>query len=210
MIAKNYIVPILENYHIFLAVCLFLQKLKDINFYHPLKRSLGQSNIFTGVCQSFCSQGGLCMMSLPVWLPGPMFLPGRGICVSGPMFLGDGVSVQEGGLYPGEGVCQRDPPDRDTHPLVRWREGGTHPTRMLSCNYLSIIKPNSLSNSCLFFLSDEYDFIPVVEPQNNCNPIVLENHKLGVQIWATKVLFSYAYAELMNIVKSRQSIKTTG
>ena len=127
-----------------------------------------------------------------------------------PCSLEMGSLSRRGGLYPGEGVCQRDPPDRDTHPLVRWREGGTHPTRMLSCNYLSIIKPNSLSNACLFFLSDEYDFIPVVEPQNNCNPIVLENHKLGVQIWATKVLFSYAYAELMNIVKSRQSIKTTG
>ena len=41
------------------------------------KRSLGQGNIFTGVCQSFCPRGGgRLMMSLPVWLPGPMFLPG--------------------------------------------------------------------------------------------------------------------------------------
>ena len=40
------------------------------------KQSLGQGNIFTGVC---LSTGGLCMMSLPVWLPGPIFLPG-GLC----------------------------------------------------------------------------------------------------------------------------------
>ena len=41
------------------------------------KRGLGQGNIFTGMCQSFCSQGrGLCVMSLPVWLSSPMFLPG--------------------------------------------------------------------------------------------------------------------------------------
>ena len=43
------------------------------------------------------------MMSLPVWLPGPMFFLGR-ISVSGPMFLlGRGVSVQgvcAGGLCP--------------------------------------------------------------------------------------------------------------
>ena len=46
------------------------------------KLSLGQGNVFTGVCQLFCSQGrgSLCMMSLPVWLTDPMFLPG-GLCL---------------------------------------------------------------------------------------------------------------------------------
>ena len=49
------------------------------------------------------------MMSLPVWLPGPMFLPG--VSVTGPIFLpgglclGEGISVQgvsvQGGLCPG-------------------------------------------------------------------------------------------------------------
>ena len=39
------------------------------------KRSLGQGNVFIGV-YSQTSGGGLCMMSLPVWLPGPMFLLG--------------------------------------------------------------------------------------------------------------------------------------
>ena len=37
------------------------------------KRSLGQGNVFTRMCHSVHGGGGLCMMSLPVWLPGPMF-----------------------------------------------------------------------------------------------------------------------------------------
>ena len=43
------------------------------------------------------------MMSLPVWLPGPMFL--LGVSVPGPMFLlgGGGHCPGEGGLCPGEG-----------------------------------------------------------------------------------------------------------
>ena len=40
------------------------------------KLSLEQGNLFALVCQSFCSQRVLCMMSLSVWLPGPMFLLG--------------------------------------------------------------------------------------------------------------------------------------
>ena len=76
------------------------------------KLSLGQGNVFTGVCQLFCSGGSLCMMPLPVWLTGPMFLPG--VSVSGPMFVPGG-----GGLCP-RGLCQR-------------RAGGTHPTGMHFC-----------------------------------------------------------------------------
>ena len=65
--------------------------------------------------------GGLCVMSLPVWLPGPMFLPG-GVSVSGPMFL-LGIRcfwshVPSGGSL-SRGVSltknprQRPPPNRD-------------------------------------------------------------------------------------------------
>ena len=43
------------------------------------KRSLGQGNVFTRICHSVNRGRGLCMMSLPVWLPGPMFLFG-GLC----------------------------------------------------------------------------------------------------------------------------------
>ena len=82
------------------------------------KLSLGQGNVFTGVCQLFCSGGSLCMMSLPVWLIGPMFLPG--VSVSGPMFVPGG-----GGLCP-SGLCQR-------------KAGGTHPTGM------HFVVPNSVN-----------------------------------------------------------------
>ena len=63
------------------------------------KRSLGQGNIFTGMCQSFCPRGSLYDVTscLGAWshvpsvgevsVPGPMFLFG-GLCV--------GVSVQGG------------------------------------------------------------------------------------------------------------------
>ena len=60
------------------------------------KRILGQGTIFTDMCQSFCPQWGVCMMSLPVWLPGPMFLPG--VSVPNPMFL-LGISVRDSPLY---------------------------------------------------------------------------------------------------------------
>ena len=54
----------------------------------------GMHSCFTGVCQSFCPRE-VCMMSLPVWLPGPVFLSGGG------------VSVRE------------TPPDTDSHCTVK-------------------------------------------------------------------------------------------
>ena len=78
-------------------------------FITARKRSLGQANLFTPICQSFCSGGGgLCMMSLPVWLPGPM-VPSRGISVPGPMFL-SGVSVNS--LSRGVSVGRHPPPNQ--------------------------------------------------------------------------------------------------
>ena len=66
--------------------------------------------------------GGLCMMSLPVWLPGPMFLPGGlcpgglggGVCCSLPYQIGSlsGRSLSREVLYPvgsvRAGLCQGD------------------------------------------------------------------------------------------------------
>ena len=56
--------------------------------YRP-QTKLREGNVYTHVCQSFCSPGGLCMMSLPVWLPSPMFLlwshtPSRVLCAGVP------------------------------------------------------------------------------------------------------------------------------
>ena len=76
------------------------------------KQSLGQGNVFTSVCQSFCSQGGFCMMSLPVWLPGPMFL--LGVSVSGPMFHLGGLPEQRHPHGQRPIPLDRDPPpDRE-------------------------------------------------------------------------------------------------
>ena len=51
----------------------------NVCFITARKQSLGQGNAFTGVC---LSTGGLCMMSLPILLPGPMFcgVGGTGPC----------------------------------------------------------------------------------------------------------------------------------
>ena len=52
--------------------------------------------MFSRVCVSHSVHGGgdLCMMSLPVWLPGPMFFSGG---LPGPMFL-PGGSLSSGSL----------------------------------------------------------------------------------------------------------------
>ena len=74
--------------------------------------SLGQGSIFTGECQSFCSQGrgkGLCMMSLPVWLPGPMFLL-EGLCLWSHVPSGGSLSLVPCSFW---GVSVLRPPDRD-------------------------------------------------------------------------------------------------
>ena len=87
--------------------------------------TLGKGNIFTSVCQSFCPQTGageghLCMMSPPVWLPGPMFLlssilsRGRALCPLGFLSRGKGslsstVSVQGVSVQRSlsKGLCSR-------------------------------------------------------------------------------------------------------
>ena len=100
---------------------------------------------FTPVCQPFCTRDdGLCMMLLPVWLPGPMFLlregglllwshvPSRGVSVSGPMFL-------LGGLSPG-GLADRHPlnkgPPGERPPLDRDPPPGQRPPSWTKTSHL--------------------------------------------------------------------------
>ena len=107
----------------------------------PSKESLGQGNVFY-TCLLFCPMGGICMMSLSVWLPGPIFLLGmslslvpcsfQGVSVWGSLSWGGclcpwglcpgGVSggLCPGGLYQGESF---PPTNRDD----------THPTGMHYC-----------------------------------------------------------------------------
>ena len=66
---------------------------------------LGQGNVFRNVCQLFCPQGHLCIMSLSVLLPGPMFLLG-GLCPWSHVPSGDlcpWFHVPSGDLCPGGG-----------------------------------------------------------------------------------------------------------
>ena len=86
--------------------------------FNAHKRSLGQGNVFTGMCQSFCSQGagGLCMMSLSVWLTG------LGVSVSGPMFLLEGSlsgGLRLGDVSLAETCLDRNPPPQTETPLDR-------------------------------------------------------------------------------------------
>ena len=76
-------------------------------FYRP-QTKLREGNVFY-TCLSvvlFTGIGGLCMMSLPVWIPGPMFLP-RGLCLWSHVSSGGSLVFVQGGLP------DRDPPGRD-------------------------------------------------------------------------------------------------
>ena len=90
------------------------------------KRSLGQGNIFTGVCQSFCpglgeGAGSLSMMSLPFCMPGPMFLPG-GLCFwshvpsGAPMDRDPSRQSPTGQILP---ALRKETPRTETLPLDR-------------------------------------------------------------------------------------------
>ena len=70
--------------------------------------SLGQGNVFTLVCHSV--HGDLCMMPLPVWLSGPMFLLVRPLSLA--IFLPGGME----GLCPG-GVPTETSPGQIISPL---------------------------------------------------------------------------------------------
>ena len=69
------------------------------------------------------------MMTLPVWLPGSMFLQG-GLSVPGPMFH-PWVSVWGSFCPGGRCVSVQGSLCKETSPRIR-EAGGTHPTGMLS------------------------------------------------------------------------------
>ena len=80
-------------------------------------RSLGQGNVFTSVCQSFCSQGYACMP------PGTY----------APLGMHDSPSpVTQAPMPPGHAR----PPGMHTPPRDGQCVGGTHPTGMHSCYVL--------------------------------------------------------------------------
>ena len=116
------------------------------------KRSLGQGNIFTSVCQEFCSWGvgGVCSGGVPApGESGPRGCAcpgGGGLCSHGGLLLG-GCLLWGGDVLPGAGVCSRGTSfwgftaggicswgsaPRDP-PVLATAAGSTHPTGMNSC-----------------------------------------------------------------------------
>ena len=61
----------------------------------------------------------------------------------------------------------------------------------------------------LLYFRNEFDIIPVLEPKNNKSPVVLVDHKLGLELWSVKILFQYAYHTLMSW-RNKKSYKFIG
>ena len=90
-----------------------------LDFYRP-QTKLREGNLFTPVCQSFCSQGDV---------HGRRSVHGRGCAWQGTCVAGGGM--RGGGVWAGEMATEA---------------GGTHPTGMHSCygNILSVVAHTSL------------------------------------------------------------------
>ena len=86
---------------------------QQIGDYYRPQTKLWEGNVFTPVCQSFCSRGSLydIISCLAAWSYVPS---GVGVSVSGPMFLLRGLSlwshVPRGDLCPEGSPLDRDPP----------------------------------------------------------------------------------------------------
>ena len=97
----------------FLLPTFGLHSTRNSGIFTARKRSSGQGNVFAPVCHSV-HRVSLCMMSLPVSLPGPKFLQG-GLCAWSHVLSPDlcawsyipspMVSIRRGGLYEG-GLCE--------------------------------------------------------------------------------------------------------
>ena len=72
---------ILTLLNILLIYCLFFLLNYFLSLITTRKRSLGQGNIFMGVCQEFCSKGGVCLSAcwdIPPGADPPKQTPPRG------------------------------------------------------------------------------------------------------------------------------------
>ena len=127
-IYDNYHPVHLHKLHTTTIICFSIK----FKFITTRKRSLGQGNIFTGVC---LSTGG-------VPAPGGCLLPGGCLVQEGGVWSWRGCLLLEGGCSGGclllggclvWGVPGGDPPRTAT------AAGGTHPTGMHSCNKLDFV-----------------------------------------------------------------------
>ena len=106
-----------------------------------------------------CPQRGICMMSLPVWLSGPMFRPGD-LCSW--THVPSRGSLSGGALSRGRGSLSKGVSVRGLfvrrHPRFR-KVGGMHPTGMLSCYNYNVLL---LSMSTLY----QFNVVMTPPPQN--------------------------------------------
>ena len=72
-------------------------------------------------------------------------------------------------------------------------------------NSNKLLKSNFISTS-LFCSRDEFDFIPAIEPVVNKSPFLVIDHKLGIEAWAIKIIFSYAHEKMIEIRKSTNTL----
>ena len=90
-----------------------------VSTFLPTSMKLRQGNIFTGICQSFCSQGRGCLADTPQADTSQAVIPPR--------------QTTQADTSPG----QIHPPSADTpqadDPLAATAADGMHPTGMLSC-----------------------------------------------------------------------------
>ena len=99
-------------------ICSEKKKLQHLDELATVRKwSLGQGNVFTPVCQPFCSQGG--------WTP-----LGRHLSEQTPYW----ADMSHADTHPGHTHPQVDTPETATE------AGGTHPTGMYSCWNLLLLK----------------------------------------------------------------------
>ena len=97
--------------------------------YRP-QRSCGQGNVFTGVCHSFCSQGGRGSASVHAGIPPP----GTRQTPPGTRQTPPGSDTPSGpGRHPPPPPGPGRPPQGKQTPAYGLRAAGTHPTGMHSC-----------------------------------------------------------------------------
>ena len=116
------------------------------------KHSLGQGNVFTGVCHSFCQKGSLASQYAPHCHMirrgggsasiGEGLHSGEGTCIQGSASMGRGICIQvgRGVCIQGRGICMQrglHPRGFGQTPSPRGKVCGTHPTGMLSCFSIS-------------------------------------------------------------------------
>ena len=119
--------------------------LLDEIIFSARKRSVGQGNIFTSVCQEFCSQGGL--------VPGGHLVLGEGGCLVLEGCLVWGVAWSGGCLVLGGCLVWGSV---ENPPRTATAAGGMHPTGMHSCLSLNSVKTFWGKLKCKSVVSNKY------------------------------------------------------